>query len=172
MAPLLSAGLTALFNAGPTLIRMIGQSSGDRAEVVANEIATVVEAVQGKPTPKDAARLQSVVDSLDPEQVAKIQLGLERIEAEREKNRLDHDVSMHTQQQETIRQSKDVKGVRPEIANRHSWFTMLYLFYFEAMSLIDYGPGANWEIAILIASPTLAWFGFRTWDKFSKQGAS
>lgn len=168
MAPLIAA----LVSAGPSLIRMFGASKGGETEQVANTIADVVDTIKGKPTESQQARLQSVVDSLPPEEVSKIQLGLAKIQAEREKNRLDYDLGMHAQQQETIRSSKDIKGIRPEIANRHSWFALAYVGVFEGLGAYGIGSGANLEIALFIAAPTLAWFGFRTWDKFSKQGAS
>ena len=56
--------------------------------------------------------------------------------------------------------------------NRHSYYTMLYVCAFEVAEAFGYGTGASMELAMLIASPTLAYFGFRTFDKFSKQGAS
>jgi hypothetical protein len=169
MAPI----ITTLLSAGPALIRLFGQSKGGNTEFVAETIADVVERVQGDPSHPDAkaAKIQAVVDSLDPKEVTQLKISLAQINASREKAQLDHDLGMHQAQQQTL-QSADIKGVRPSIANRHSWFTALYIAIFEGLAAFDYGSGANWEIAILIASPTLAWFGFRTWDKFSKQGAS
>lgn len=160
--------ISLLLSAGPTVIRMFGQSKGGNTEAVAETVADLIDSSNGKPT---EAQMQAMVKSLDPVAIKELQLGLAQIEAEREKNQLDHDLGMHKAQQATI-QSIDVKGVRPEIANRHSWFTVLYLFVFEGAAIFGKGTGANWEVATLIAAPTLAWFGFRTWDKFSKQGAT
>ncbi|WP_416305194.1 hypothetical protein [Neptunicella sp. SCSIO 80796] len=168
MAPFIAA----LLSAGPALIRLFGQSKGGKTEAVAETIAGTVEAIQGKPTDQQSTKLQALIDSLDPAEVNQIRLGLAQVEAEREKARLEHDTAMHTQQQLTIRESKDIKGVRPEVANRHSWFTCGYVCVSELLSAFDIGSGANMELALAIAAPTLAWFGFRTWDKFSKHGAT
>lgn len=172
MSLLATAGISALIKYGPSLIRLFGERKGGATEKVAHTIANVVEAVNGDTSPSSVAKVKATVDSLPPEVVGEIELGLAQIEAEREKARLTHDLGMHTQQQETLRSGKEIKTFRPEIASRHSWFTVAYIFVMELLNAFDYGSGANWEIALLIASPVLAWFGFRTWDKFSKQGAS
>lgn len=172
MSLLATAGISALIKYGPSLIRLFGERKGGATEKVAHTIADVVEAVNGDTSPSSVAKVKATVDSLPPEVVGEIELGLALIEAEREKARLTHDLGMHTQQQETLRSGKEIKTFRPEIARRHSWFTVAYIFVMELLNAFDYGSGANWEIALLIASPVLAWFGFRTWDKFSKQGAS
>ena len=172
MSLLATAGISALIKYGPSLIRLFGERKGGATEKVAHTIANVVEAVNGDTSPSSVAKVKATVDSLPPEVVGEIELGLAQIEAEREKARLTHDLGMHTQQQETLRSGKEIKTFRPEIARRHSWFTVAYIFVMELLNAFDYGSGANWEIALLIASPVLAWFGFRTWDKFSKQGAS
>ena len=172
MSVLATAGISALIKYGPSLIRLFGERKGGTTEKVAQTIADVVEAVNGDTSPSSVAKVKATVDSLPPEVVGEIELGLAQIEAEREKARLTHDLGMHTQQQETLRSGKEIKTFRPEIARRHSWFTVAYIFVMELLNAFDYGSGANWEIALLIASPVLAWFGFRTWDKFSKQGAS
>lgn len=163
--------LATLISAGPSLIRLFGQSKGGNTERVTETIADVVDIFQNNPNPQNKAKLQSLVESLDPIEIQKIQLGLAQINADREKAVLDHDLAMHQAQQQTL-QSTDIKGVRPQIANRHSWYTIAYILVFEGLGAFGHGTGANWEIATLIAAPTLAWFGFRTWDKFSKQGSS
>lgn len=167
MAPI----VTALLTAGPELIRMFGKSKGGNVERTAETISNTIDALKGLPVNEKTNRLQAVVDSLPPEQVSEIKVALEQIAAEREKNRLDYDQAMHTEQQKTIR-SLDPKGVRPETANRHSYYTMFYVCAFEIAKAFGYGEGASMELAMLIASPTLAYFGFRTFDKFSKHGAS
>lgn len=167
MAPI----ITTLLTAGPALIRLFGQSKGGNTEFAAETIAEVLERVKGVPANTATAKIQSVVDSLDPTAVTELKLGLAKIQADREKAVFDHDIAMHQAQQQTL-QSPDVKGVRPQIANRHSWFTVAYYVGAEAAQLMGYGTGASMEIGIAIAAPTLAWFGFRTFDKFSKQGAS
>lgn len=167
MAPLIKT----LLSAGPSLIRMFGASKGGVTETVTEKIAETVEAVSGMSAPQKEAKLQALVDSLPPEEITKLKVNLEQIAAEREKNRLGYDLAMHTEQQKTIR-SADPKYVRPKTANRHSYFSMLYVCAFEIAEALGYGSGASMELAMLIASPTLAYFGFRTFDKFSKHGAS
>lgn len=169
MAPLLAA----LISAGPSLIRMFGESKGGTTERVAHTVAEVVQAIGTNPTASQVKQLESVVNQQPSEEISKLSVELARIAAEREQNAMNYDVAMHTQQQETIRASKDVKGVRPEIANRHSWFTAVYVIGMElahATGLTSFG--ASMEIAMMLAAPTLAWFGFRTFDKFSRHGAS
>jgi len=164
----MSSIISLLLSAGPSVIRMFGKSKGGNTEFAAEAIAGLIDQKNGKPNEHE---LQSLVKSLDPQAIVELDLGLAKIKAEREQAAFDHDLGMHQAQQATI-QSVDVKGVRPKIADRHSCFTILYLFLFEAAAAFDKGDGANWEVATLIAAPTLAWFGFRTWDKFSKGGAS
>jgi len=164
--------VTALLSAGPSLLRLFGDSKGGHVQQVTDTLATVLDATQGRPAEERQAEIESQLNQLDPNIVQEVKSGLAQIEAERENNRLNHDLGMHTEQQKTIRSSQDIQGTRPAIANRHSYFTALYLFVFEGLEAFSYGTGANWEIATLLASPTLAWFGFRTWDKFSRQGAT
>lgn len=172
MSVLATAGVSALIKYGPSLIRLFGERKGGVTEKVAHTIANVVDAVNGDTSPASVAKVKATLDSLPPEVVVQIETELAQIEAEREKARLNHDLGMHTQQQDTLRSGKDIKTFRPEIAKRHSWFTAAYVFLMELLGAYNYGSGANWEVALLLASPVLAWFGFRTWDKFSKQGGS
>ncbi len=172
MAPIISAGLKALITFGPSIIRTIGQSKGGATENVAESVADIVEVLGSNPSQTDINTAEIKLSKLPAAQLNQIHVALAKIDAEREQNKLNHDSTMHTQQQETLRSGKDIKTFRPEIASRHSWFTVLYIFLAEGAQSMGYGNGANWELAMLIASPLLAWFGFRTWDKFSKQGAS
>lgn len=164
--------LAAVLSAGPSLIRMFGSSKGGKTEEISQIVASGVEQYMGNPSLDNKAALQSKLDSLDPSVLSSMKVELEALENERILNAQKHDIEMHTQQQQTIRSSADVKGVRPAIASRSSWALVAYIFLFDGFKAFGYGPGANWELAMLIASPVLAWFGFRTWDKFSKQGAS
>ena len=82
--------IAALLSAGPSLIRLFGSSKGGTTEYVAETIADVVEKVQGNPnSPESAAKVQAVVDSLDPTEVIQLKIGLEKVAAEREKAVLD-----------------------------------------------------------------------------------
>ncbi|MGQ8367116.1 hypothetical protein [Glaciecola sp. 1036] len=164
--------LGTLLSVGPSVIRLFSQSRNDNVGKSAGILADAIEAFQNNPTSNERLLLQSTIDSLDPNELSELKVELEKLEVEKKKLVLEHDETMHTQQQETIRTSQDIKGVRPAIASRHSWFTIVYIFVFELAAIFEKGSGSNWEITVLIASPTLAWFGFRTWDKFSKQGAS
>ncbi|GAB5378982.1 MAG: hypothetical protein Alis3KO_00830 [Aliiglaciecola sp.] len=168
MAPLI---IKTLLHAGPALLRLVGDSKGGQVGEIAEVAAKALEATHDKPQSTRAAALDIATKGIPKELLIELQVALADIEAQREKNVLDHDLGMHESQQQTLR-SNGIQGVRPGIANRHSWFVIAYLFLFEAAAVLDYGTGASWEIATLIASPTLAWFGFRTWDKFSLKGAS
>lgn len=77
----------------------------------------------------------------------------------------------HREQQETIRQGDDaddiyVRRTRPRMA-RQSWYvTAMYVMTFEALhGLRVVSSGANWELAMILAAPAMAYLGFRTWDK-------
>lgn len=165
MAPLIQAALSL----GPTVLRMLGQSKGGNVAKVTGVVADLIDSSNGNPPPQS---VQAELDKLTPAELSAISVDMARIAAEREKTRLNYDAQMHTQQQETIRSSKDLKGVRPAIADRHSWFVCVYILGAELTKALGYGTGASVELAVAIATPTLAYFGFRTWDKFSPQGAS
>jgi hypothetical protein len=91
-----------------------------------------------------------------------------------EEARLKDAQAEHSEQQETIRGGDNasdeyVRHTRPMMA-RQSWYgTAAYVFVFEGAKVFDKGPGANWEIAMLLLSVALAYNGFRTFDK-SKWG--
>lgn len=93
----------------------------------------------------------------------------EHIRAMKEQELLDKQAE-HKEQQETIRggdaaEDEYVRHTRPLMA-RQSWYgTMAYVFVAEAASALQYGGGANWELAMLLISPAAAYMGFRTWDK-------
>lgn len=164
--------LSALLIAGPSLLRALGDSKGGNFKTATDNLARVLDTVNGEPTQTQQQQIEAAAAQIDPAIMQEIQLELAKIEAVREQNLLTHHLGMHTQQQKTIRSSQDVSGTRPKIANRHSWITAVYIVGFEALSAFGHGSGASWEIATLLASPVLAWFGFRTWDKFSRQGAT
>ncbi len=169
--------ISALLAAGPTLIRTLGQSKGGATEVISETVADVIDSVQGKPLADQQAAVQTALKSASPDVLAQMQTTLAQIEADKQKAQLDHDLGMHTEQQKTIRAgdaSKDeyVSHTRPKIARQSFWAMVCYVIAFEAAHIFGKGTGANWELAGLIASPMLAYFGFRTWDKFSKQGTS
>ena len=174
----MSALLTTLLTAGPSLIRMIGETRGGTNAVnVAHTLADAVEAFTGKSNSAESAKLQALADSLPPDEVFSLKVALDEIAAERENQKLKHDLGMHQAQQTTIQngdnsQDSYVSHTRPKVARQSFWATAAYTIVFELLGAFDKGPGANLELGFLLASPMLAYYGFRTWDKFSKQGAS
>ncbi|WP_102798743.1 hypothetical protein [Bowmanella denitrificans] len=180
----MSAILTTLLTAGPSLIRMFGQSKGGKVEQTAEAIADVVELVKGEPPAEQANILATRVKAVDQAALTELKLGLERlavereqIQAAREKERLQHDLGMHQEQQNTIRSGDNaedpyVRQTRPKIVRRSFWVLTAYIFGFEALHAFGKGTGADWEIALVLAAPVLAYFGFRTWDKAGKPSLS
>jgi hypothetical protein len=80
--------------------------------------------------------------------------------------------SAHKEQQDTIKNGDNasdeyVRHTRPMMA-RQSWYGgLLYIFGFEIAKVLAYGTGAQFEIAMTILAPALAYMGFRTLDKFT-----
>jgi hypothetical protein len=80
--------------------------------------------------------------------------------------------SAHKEQQDTIKNGDNasdeyVRHTRPMMA-RQSWYGgLLYIFGFEIAKVFAYGAGAQFEIAMTILAPALAYMGFRTLDKFT-----
>lgn len=83
----------------------------------------------------------------------------------------------HRQQQETIRNGDNaedeyVRHTRPMIA-RHSWYaTCGYAVLFEVLKAFGTGTGANADIIMLLGTPTAAYLGFRSFDKFRRGRAA
>ena len=81
--------------------------------------------------------------------------------------------SAHSEQQDTIKNGDNasdeyVRHTRPMMA-RQSWYGgLLYIFGFEIAQVFNYGTGAQFEIAMTILAPSLAYMGFRTLDKFTR----
>lgn len=79
----------------------------------------------------------------------------------------------HEQTQTTIRSGDNaddeyVRHTRPLMA-RQSWYGMgLYILAMEVWKAVDSGTqGANWDLALIIGSPALAYIGFRSmFDNF------
>jgi hypothetical protein len=151
---------------------MVGKSKGGEYEKITENLVSVFEKTKKLSSNNQIQELDLFAERLDPNAVDQLTIEVVKLENDLKKSLLHHDQAMHTEQQKTIRSSVDKAGIRPMVANRHSWFTAAYVLIFEVAEAFGYGTGANWEILTLIASPTLAWFGFRTWDKFSKQGGS
>jgi len=79
----------------------------------------------------------------------------------------------HKQQQDTIRtgdtaEDPYVRQTRPKIVRQSFYGSALYLLAFEGMQAFGKGTGADWELLALLMSPVLAYFGFRTGDKWAE----
>lgn len=170
-----------LLSAGPSLIRMAGRAFGDKGERVGNTIADVVEAVKGKPAVVAEASINQAVAGMTPDEMSifsQMQIRLAEIAADREKNQLNHDLGIYTQEQETHRteaaEGTDyVKETRPKIARQSAAITFIYVLSFEFIKTIYVAldlehSGADWQIAGALISPCLGYMGMRTIDAFSK----
>ena len=127
-----------------------------------------------------------LIDKLipDPAQKAEAQLKLAQMAQDGELAKIANETrlreleladtqSAHKEQQDTIKNGDNasdeyVRHTRPMMA-RQSWYGgLLYIFGFEIAKVFAYGTGAQFEIAMTILAPSLAYMGFRTLDKFTK----
>jgi Holin of 3TMs, for gene-transfer release len=127
-----------------------------------------------------------LIDKLIPDPAAKAQAQLELAkmaqdgelarmadETRRRELELVDSQQAHKEQQETIRSGDNasdeyVRHTRPMMA-RQSWYAgATFIFCFEVAKVIGYGQGAQFEIAMTVLAPALAYMGFRTFDKFAK----
>lgn len=126
-----------------------------------------------------------LIDKLipDPAQKAEAQLKLAQMAQDGELAKMANETklkelelvdgqSAHKEQQDTIKNGDNasdeyVRHTRPMMA-RQSWYGgLLYIFGFEIAKVFAYGTGAQFEIAMTILAPALAYMGFRTLDKFT-----
>lgn len=164
-----------LLKGGSMLLDLFGSSKGGKNQQVTSAISGVIKAVQGKPQAEQVNTVARAVEALSPEQkeiLSRIQVDLAQIDAEREQNTFQHDIAMHTQQQETIRagdkaQGKYVKETRPKMARFSGYVGSVYVVLMEAANLFGKGEGAQLELAAALFTPLLAYMGLRTWDAFS-----
>jgi hypothetical protein len=125
MAPLLAT----LLSAGPSLIRLFGNAKGGTTERVTETIADVVDKIQGNPTPQNQAKLQALIDSLDPLEIQKLALGLQQIQLDREK--------AYLQDTQSARGMYQVHNVQADkIADRVMRWNLIFIF---AVLLINVG---------------------------------
>ena len=175
MAPLIQL----LLSAGPTVIRMIGERFGSSGKGVADKVARAVESAQGNSNAE--ASINHVVQNMTSDEIdvfSHMQLELEKIKAEREKNQLAHDLGLYTQEQQTHRTEAKhgndyVKETRPRIARQSAAVCFIYVLTFELIELIsrimgNTVDGADWQIASALLTPCLGYMGMRTLDAFSK----
>jgi hypothetical protein len=125
MAPI----ITTLLSAGPALIRLFGTAKGGNTDRITETIADVVDIIQGNPTEQNKAKLQSLVDSLDPVEIQQIELGLQQIQLDREK--------AYLQDRQNARSSYTVHNIQADkIADRVMRFNLIFIF---AVLLINVG---------------------------------
>ena len=127
-----------------------------------------------------------LIDKLipDPAQKAEAQLKLAQMAQDGELAKMANETrikeleladvqSAHSEQQDTIKNGDNasdeyVRHTRPMMA-RQSWYGgLFYIFGFEIAKVFAYGTGAQFEIAMTILAPSLAYMGFRTMDKFTR----
>lgn len=125
----------------------------------------IEKVMQGPMSSEDLARIQLAELDL---QAKEKELGFRFAELA-SKERID----THRTQQETIKTGDTAEDVyvrhtRPMMA-RQSWYGMgIYILAMEVWRAIDPNTqGANWELALIIGAPGLAYMGFRSvFDKF------
>lgn len=168
--------VSLLLTAGPSILRGIGSLFGGKAGEVAEKVAGVADAIQGKTPTAQRQAMQEVVDSLPPEamvELKKIANEAQRIEADREARQLEHAETMHHDTQETARveaASTDqyVRRSRPKMARWSFYAGVAYAMVMSIAHLFEYGAGPVMSILSLILSPGLTYMGARTVDAFSK----
>jgi hypothetical protein len=160
---------------GKGLVGLAGAvATGNLPAGIAAVASMVTEATGTDDPTKALARLKA-----DPETLVKLEEIAQRNEADiRAHHRKLLELELadkqheHHEQQETIRTGDTagdeyVRRTRPKIA-RQSWAgTAIYVFTTELIQAFGHGQGADWSLAVVMLSPAAAYFGFRTWDKFS-----
>lgn len=172
---------TLLWQAGSYALRKLGEKKGGTTGAALNAVANIVESTQGKKPAEAQATIGSAVQQLPAESRAEIyelQVELETLANEREKNQQDHQVAMYTQEQQTHRAEAEhgtdyVKNTRPWVCRTSLKLTATYVFLMEISAVIGdlldkTVGGAEWEITAAFLSPCLGYMGMRTVDAFSK----
>jgi len=184
---LLTIGKT-LLDAGPAMIRGIGNLFGGKTAEVVNTAANIVESVRGAKDPETvlADRLKGLPaeDLVELEKVTgEIKVELAKVEERREENRLNAETQRHNQSQETIRTeavhgTDYVKETRPKMARMSGWAMVIYVLVAEVANMIstawggaDLG-GANVALAGMLFTPCGTYMTMRTFDGFTKKGRS
>ena len=177
----LIAGLASLaLNAGPSLIRGIASLVGgsETADKVANIVQTVSDLGLGK-SDSQAMIESRLQQAFTPEQFVELQrlkADLEREETRRQELQLQDRQSEQAETQTTIRQGDQnqdeyVRRTRPLMA-RQSWqATAIYVFTMSLLQAFGRGSGADFEMAMMLLTPALAYLGLRTldgWAPYSK----
>ena len=189
MIPLVQMLLTA----GPTILRMLGNASGENVERPANVIANVIEETRGLSPAMVTARMGEALAALPPDQLIQLrslEVKFAEIARDREVNQLQAETAQLTAAQETARveaQSSDeyVRRTRPKLARHGAAAALAYglvtgalfpllgaLARVPGLGLDGLGelPGPDpWVIGALF-TPTAAYIGARTADAFSRGG--
>lgn len=166
MIPL--AIIAALSKLAPGVIRaagsLIGGQGGKAAEVIADTL-------------DGGGDLASVAESLPAEQqveLARLANEAQALQNQAHARELEHEETLQGAVQKTAQAEQEFgssisKRVRPETARDSFRYGMLYVVLFEMLQAFETGTGAEWQLALLIFSPCLAYFGVRTFDKWKGQ---
>jgi len=168
--------IISLLTAGPSILRAVGSFFGGETEKVANTVANVADAVQGKSPSVQKQAMEDAVKAMPPEaqaELAKIANEALRIKAEMKARELEHEELMHHDTQETARveaasDDQFVRRTRPKIARDSFAAGIIYAVVMEILKALGYGSGPDVYILSAILSPGLAYMGVRTIDAFSK----
>ncbi|MBE8812452.1 hypothetical protein F3H66_02660 [Serratia marcescens] len=176
-----------VMKAGPSVLRAIGALFGSASAKTADTVAGMVEAVNSAVNPQDRQRvLEQKLASLPPEQFVQLEslkTELEKIQAERERNRFADQQAAHHEQQETIRNGDNavddyVRRTRPLMARLSLYSSIAYVLLLavgqQAAAIATAAghvltmPAPDWDIALMLATPALGYLGFRTLDGFAR----
>lgn len=152
----------------PSIVKYFTNS--DTAGGVAGKVVDIAKAVTGQSEPDQI----SAALKANPAMALQFKTAVMANETELSRMAYADKQAEHAEQQETIRGGDNandeyVRTTRPRIV-RQSWYAFVfYVFITEILNRLDASvDGANWEIAITLLTPTLAYFGFRTGDKFAQ----
>lgn len=181
MLPLIPLATLAI-SQGPSLIRGIASMFGDgQAAQTATAVADAVESIGKLGLTKDqqSAALAGQLSAMPPTSqldFAKLQVELEKEATRRQELELADKQANQEETQATIRQGDQnqdeyVRRTRPLMA-RQSWqATAIYVFTMSLLQAFGHGSGADFEMAMMMLTPSLAYLGLRTldgWAPYSK----
>lgn len=151
----------ALSTVAPEIVKWI-TGGGTKADQVVSTVANTVQELTGRTGAEAVEAIRA-----DPALLLQFRTRVVELDAQLQEAELKDRQAEHREQQETIRNGDDaedpyVRHTRPLVA-RQSWYGMaLYIAAFEGLKVFDKGQGASLELAMLIASPVLAYIGFRS----------
>ena len=172
--------LTLLAN-GPSMLRMAGNLFGGKTKAIADGVAGVMDAAQGKSAVEQRHALEKHINQLSVEDIEKlnaVKIRLEELAIEREKNRQVHEQVMHSETQQTARAEQEhgndfVKETRPKIARQSFLAGTIYILVAESARIITSAwggdiSGADWTLAAALFAPCGGYIGVRSWDKMKE----